>query len=96
MTELCIAPQAEMDLDDIWFYIAQDQPETADRYIDHLVDIALKLAVTPGMGVCRSELGASLQSFPVGRYILFYRRSEDGIELVRVLPAARDVGQVSF
>src|SRR4051794_21023186 len=32
-----------------------------------------------------------LRSFPVGRYVVFYRLSEPGIEVTRVLSAYRDI-----
>ncbi|HWB48592.1 MAG TPA: type II toxin-antitoxin system RelE/ParE family toxin [Stellaceae bacterium] len=32
-----------------------------------------------------------LRSLPYGRYMIFYRISEEEVEIVRVLPGARDV-----
>ncbi|WP_295438439.1 type II toxin-antitoxin system RelE/ParE family toxin [uncultured Thiodictyon sp.] len=29
-------PAAESDLDDIWWYIAQDSPQNADRFLDRI------------------------------------------------------------
>lgn len=43
------------------------------------------------MGKACEELQPSIRSFPVGKYILFYRPIEGGIELVRVLHGARDI-----
>ena len=44
------------------------------------------------MGRSRPELAASVHSFPVARYVVFYRPAADGIEVVRVLHGARDIG----
>jgi len=58
------------------------------------------LADFPGSGQNRENLGLRLRSFPVRRcrdYIIFYRPTvpiSGGIEVLRVLHAARDIGQV--
>jgi len=44
------------------------------------------------MGRARPELGHGLRSFVVGQYVVFYRPSTKGIEIVRVLHGARDIG----
>jgi len=44
----------------------------------------------PQLGRRREELSPRLHSFPVGRYVLFYRQVESGIEIARVLHGARD------
>jgi plasmid stabilization system protein ParE len=49
MLTLIKAPKAEVDLIDIWLYVAEDQPVNADRLLDRLNDAALSLAETPGM-----------------------------------------------
>jgi toxin ParE1/3/4 len=91
LSRLLIRPLAEQDLEEIWFYIAQDSADTADAWIDQLVETAEKLADTPGMGRGRDELLPGMRSFSVGRYILFYQAIEDGIDLVRVLSGYRDL-----
>lgn len=49
------------------------------------------LADNPGAGRDRNDIVAGIRSFPVGRYLLFYRMLADGVELVRVLHGARDI-----
>jgi toxin ParE1/3/4 len=84
-------PLAQEDLIEIWEYIADDNINRADAFID-IVDGKLRtLAAQPMMGRARDELMAGLRSFPVGRYILFYELVTDGIALVRVLHSARDI-----
>jgi toxin ParE1/3/4 len=46
------------------------------------------------MGRLRPELVPKLRSFPVGEYVVFYRSIRDGIEVVRVLNGARDIGRL--
>lgn len=91
MAEVALAPQAEQDLLEIWLYIADDQPVHADRFLDRLETAAQRLAAFREIGTDRPELGEGLRSFPVERYMLYYRARPDGIEVVRVLHASRDL-----
>ena len=91
MNPFRLSPAARSDLDEIWFYIAQDNPDAADKFIRAPVSRFPKLAAMPELGRRRKELASRLRSFPVGRYIIFYRPLENGIEIVRVLHGARDL-----
>lgn len=82
---------AERDLLEIWSFIAKDNPSAADRFLDLIGEKCDMLAASPGMGRRREELAPSLRSFPVGRYIIFYRPGERGIQVVRILSAYRDI-----
>ncbi len=94
MPSVVIRPRALIDLAEIWDYIAADSIEQADRLID-LIDTKFKvLADQPGMGRSRSELATDLHSFAVGNYVIFYVPLSDGIDVVRVLHGARDIGAV--
>jgi toxin ParE1/3/4 len=84
---------AEQDLLDIWSYIAKDNPDAADRFTDLLIEKCDNLCRFPELGTRRDELAPSLRSFPVGRYIIFYRRADPGVEVARILSAYRDLGQ---
>ena len=88
--------QATRDLDDIWFYIAPDNMAAADGLLDEMERQCKQIARQPLMGRSRPELRPALRSFPVGRYVLFYQPTADGIELVRVLHSARDTGLDDF
>ena len=88
---LIVSPLAEQDLIDIWLYIAKDSPINADHFLDHLNSQAQNLVSLPKSGKTRPELAQDLRSFPVDKYLLFYRERNSTIELVRVLHAARDI-----
>ena len=94
MPTLIISPEAEQDLLDIWLYIAEDSPINADRFLDRLQGKALNLAEFTEIGIDRPELAPNLKSFPVDRYVLYYRANTGGIELVRVLHGSRDISSV--
>ena len=91
MNQYRVSASARSDFDEIWFYIAQDNPEAADKFIRAIVSRFPKLAAMPQLGRKREELAAQVRSFPVGRYVIFYRPMKNGIEVVRVLHGARDL-----
>jgi toxin ParE1/3/4 len=84
-------PQAEEDLFEIALYIARDNPSASDEFLDTMNDKFKRLAASPLMGRARPELFRNLRSFPVGNYVIFYRPLRAGIEVIRVLSAARDI-----
>ena len=90
MRQYRVSDAARSDLDEIWFYIAQDNVDAADKFIRVIVSRFPRLAAMPQLGRQREELSARLRSFPVGRYVIFYRPMEKGIEIARVLHGARD------
>jgi toxin ParE1/3/4 len=63
------SPEAENDLDEIWWYIAQDNPDSADKLLDEIDEASRKLAHFTNMGRNRDELHPGLKSFPVGMYL---------------------------
>jgi plasmid stabilization system protein ParE len=96
MLSLIKSPTSEEDLIDIWLYIAEDQPVNADRWLDRLNEAMINLTEMPKMGVERSELIKGLRSYPVGKYILYYRINGDQLEIVRVLSSSRDVENIEW
>lgn len=52
------------------------------------------LARNPKAGRERPDLAPRLRSFPVARYVLFYRPIDDGVEIVRVLHGSRDIDSI--
>ena len=91
MSTVFRSPQAELDLIEIWLYIAADNPNAADELLDEVDRKCTMLADSPKIGRHRQELGSELRSFPVGNYLIVYRAVADGIEVARVLHGARDL-----
>jgi toxin ParE1/3/4 len=90
MNQFSVSDTARADLDEIWFYIAQDNPAAADEFILAILTRFSHLAAMPGIGRQREELTPGLRSFPVGNHVIFYRPLESGVEIARVLHGARD------
>ena len=91
MPQLLKRPEAENDLEEIWWFIAQDSPDSADKFLDRIQDSCLALVDFPKIGASREELKAALRSQPVGNYLIFYFSLEDGVDIIRVLHGSRDM-----
>jgi plasmid stabilization system protein ParE len=92
MNEYVLGLDAELDLDEIWEYIAQDNIQAADRWIAKLFEAFDALARTPGMGHKREDLTTLPVLFwPVGAYLILYRVKSERVEIVAVTQGARDI-----
>ena len=91
MLKVHVSPEAESDLDEIWLYIAQDNPDSADKLLDEIDKTTQNLARFTKMGSNRNELYPGLKSFPVGMYLIFYLPISGGIEIIRVLHGMMDI-----
>ncbi len=88
------SPQADSDLDDIWYYVATNSGsiDIADRLIDSITSRFLLLASHPHAGRSRDEdLRPGLRSFPVGEYVIIYRVLGEDVAILRVLRGSRNI-----
>jgi toxin ParE1/3/4 len=89
-----VAPEAEADLDEIWLYLAQESgnPIIATRVVNSITDRFVLLAKFPNMGRSRDpDLLGRRRSFPIDRYVIFYRVQSGQVQILRVLHGSRDV-----
>lgn len=84
------------DLEEIVRYIGARNPDAATRLTDRLEAECWRLARDPGIGQPRPDLAQGLRFFPVGNYLIFYRESSEGIQVIRVLHGARDYRVTDF
>jgi len=94
MARVLRRPKAAEDIAAVWDFIADDNPDAADHWVDQLDTQLRLLATQPLMGRARDELAPGILSFSFGRYLVFYLPIGDGIDVVRVLHGARDVDTV--
>lgn len=88
------APQAEIDLEDIWVYVSTESGsiEIANRLVDSITDRYLTLAGFPFMGRSRDEdFGIGSRSFAVGEYVIIYEVEGGEILILRVVHGSRDI-----
>jgi toxin ParE1/3/4 len=83
--------EAVKDLDDIWDYIAEDDPIAADGFIDQLYSVCERLAFSPLVGRQREEFRRDLRSFPHGNYLIFYIPRGTTVEIIRIIHGNRDL-----
>jgi toxin ParE1/3/4 len=87
----------EEELWEIWDYIAKDNPDAAAQVIAATREMFKTLARNPGLGKPRAIrkkriLGIFVR--PVAgfdRYLVFYRKVTDGIQVIHVLHDARKI-----
>lgn len=92
MPEYRLTPAAKSDLIDIWNYTVEIWGEKqAERY---LLDIETKLellAANPQLGKQRPEINPGYYSFPVGKHIIFYVKSDNNIDIIGVPHGRMDI-----
>jgi toxin ParE1/3/4 len=89
-----IAPQAESDLDDIWYFLAMESGsvDIADRFVDTITARFANLANHPYIGRQRDhDLRPGVRTFPASDYIIAYRVDGDDVLILRVLRGSRDI-----
>jgi plasmid stabilization system protein ParE len=92
MKEYVLSTGAELDLDEIWEYIAHDNINAADRWIRKWFDAFEAIARNPGIGHKRQDLtDYPLLFWPVGAYLVLYRVQSERTEIVAVTQGSRDI-----
>jgi toxin ParE1/3/4 len=89
MRRFRLSSLAKSDLADIRHYIRQDKPAAADQQIAAFFRRFQTLAKNSELGQLRPEFGPSLRIFSVGNYVIVYRPSAEGVEIVRVVSGYR-------
>lgn len=88
-----LAPGAESDLDDIWYYIARESGnvERAERFIESIAERFYLLSRNPYIGRIRNDLRPGLRSFVVGQYVIIYRIEGEDILILHIMHGSRDL-----
>ena len=103
MSRVATTPEADQDLVEIVLYTAtaQGSIEAARTFVWMLKDKFLLLAENPDLGRVRDEITGlrmvrpyPLRSFPINKYVVFYEPMEDGVRILRVLHASRDITDI--
>ena len=94
---LIIAPEAELELDELVAFIADDSLEAAMRLYAAAESAFQRLLLMPEIGAMR-EMGTpglkGLRMWPIPdfpNHLIFYRPTNTGVEIVRVLHTSRDI-----
>jgi toxin ParE1/3/4 len=86
-----LKPRAHADLDEIWNYTADRWGlEQAETYIRQLWKDIQTVADNPSLGQECAEVRPGYRKYPSGSHVLFYRLTDDGIDVVRILHERMD------
>ena len=89
-----LAPRAEADLDDIWYYVANESGsmEIANRLIDTITERFLALASFAYLGRSREDtFGPGYRSLAVGEFVIAYCVENEDVLILRVVHGRRDL-----
>jgi len=85
---------AEDDLNAIFdfVHVQSRSAQTALAFVESIIDRVSAIADQPfELGRDRIELGHGLRSLPFGKYVLFFRYTDNGLEVVRIIEGHRDL-----
>jgi toxin ParE1/3/4 len=88
---LILTASAKEDLLGIWEFIANHDEIAADRYLDHLRSRACELLLHPELGRKRDEILNEVRSLLSRNHLLFYRISDNEIQILRILHGSMDL-----
>jgi toxin ParE1/3/4 len=93
VTAFVLSQAADDDLVAIWVYVFEFEcsDRRADRTIRSLYKSFEKVAKFPKLGRPRPSYGPDVLSFPSGRWVIYFRRIDSGIEIIRVTGEEEDV-----
>jgi toxin ParE1/3/4 len=84
--------EARADLWEIWDVISVRSVRAADRQLRLIGEAEQRLLEFAEMGAARPDIRPGLRHWPVGKYLIFYRVTDERVEVVRVVHGARDLG----
>src|SRR5438045_3622133 len=84
-------PQADLDLDSVWDFIAAANVSAADSLLDRIGRSLQMLADNPKPGRAKPELGQQMRSLAVGNDVIFYIAEPSGVDVVRVRNGRQDI-----
>lgn len=91
MKQHIISPEASLDLSEIIDYFVIRNIEAGERFVDEFEKKCKYLANFPNMGRSYASIQPNLRGVPLDGYIIFYRITDSGIEIVRVVSGYRNL-----
>ena len=87
---------ARRDLEDLWFFVAQQDEAAAGRLLDRIQARIEQLSALPNLGRVRDDIAPGLRGKLAGRAIILYRleQSTRRVVILRVLDGRRDLASL--
>ncbi|MCP9496851.1 MAG: type II toxin-antitoxin system RelE/ParE family toxin [Pyrinomonadaceae bacterium MAG19_C2-C3] len=99
--ELRVLPAADSDIDECFYYYEERSGlETAFRFVDAIQESFERLLQMPHIGSPREFRLSRLRNIRMWTvkgfedYLIFYRPTDDGITVLRVLHGRRDIEEI--
>lgn len=94
MTQYRLTPAAQRDLTNIWDYSVETwNARQAERYVRAIQATAELLTRNKELGRRRPDLGSRYRSVTSGSHVLFYKCTDDAVEIIRILHHRMDPGR---
>ncbi|MDY0937393.1 type II toxin-antitoxin system RelE/ParE family toxin [Pseudomonas viridiflava] len=94
MTEYRLAPAAERDLEAIWVYTFQEWGVAqANHYVDIITEAFAELAQNPKTAPACDHIRSGYRRRSIERHVIYFRATEYGIAVIRVLHDRMDVSR---
>ena len=91
MNQYIISTEAIRDMEQILDYLANTNINAGEKFLEEFSKKCRYLTQFPLMGRSYREIRPYLRGLPMKNYIIFYRLTEQGIEIMRVVKGDRDL-----
>lgn len=91
MNRYIIAPSASQDLNKIADYFLAVNVEAGGKLLIKFSQKCQQLAQFPNWGRSYSHIRSSLRGLPLDGYIIFYRVTDDTVEILRIVSGRQDL-----
>ena len=91
MKQHIISPEANQDLEEIIDDFTSRNIDAGERFIDEFNKKCRNLANFPNMGRSYADIKDYLRGVPLNGYIILYRVTDGGIEILRVVSGYGDL-----
>ena len=87
-----ITTKAKKDLDDLWFYIAQDKISAANKVENDLLEAFDLIATAPYIGTQRHDLlDIPVRFWIVHSYYVIYNPDTKPLQILRIINSYKDI-----
>lgn len=97
MLSVSVLPRADNDLEQFFFYIAEDDPSIASLFLDKIEETQTLIAQFPKLGsIFKTKIPelVGIRWFPVKdfpKHLIFYIEDGTQVVIVRILHKAQDI-----
>ncbi|MDJ0671976.1 MAG: type II toxin-antitoxin system RelE/ParE family toxin [Microcystis sp. M53598_WE2] len=96
INQYIISTEALRDMEQILDYLANTNINAAEKFLEEFSKKCRYLTQFPLMGRSYREIRPSLRGLPMKNYIIFYRLTEQGLEIMPFIKGERDLEAFFF